>query len=215
MRIARPILLFLSAAFGLAGCGNLAPSNLDAADGNALADLSMDRPTGESQPSHSGRNAAAGDIAPGQEVMLEEQGLGVAVRGLHVGQHYEFGRSRADVVAMLTNLRGPATGSGRNEECGEGPIDFVDFGNLRVNFQNDRFVGWNASPGGRPVRDEWGFGVGSPRGEITENDGATLRVERSTLGVEFESGGFHGLLGSDRPDATVTSLWAGMVCAFR
>lgn len=197
----------------LSGCGRPEPAVNAAADPANAASASD--PAGE-RGNSPGSNAAAGDVVSGQEVMLTGSGLGVAMRGLHLGQHYEFGRPKAEVIAAATALRGPPTGSGRNDECGEGPIDHVDFGNLRLNFQQDRFVGWDAAPGDPPVRDEYGFGIGSPRTDIPEHDGQPpARIERTTLGIEFESSGFHGLLSSDRPDATVTDLWAGMVCAFR
>jgi hypothetical protein len=205
----------------LASCGG-APSANDARmtngaqaangaamdDGNAIA-------AGAGNAAQAGSNAVAGDVVPGQEIMLERRGLAVGMRGLHPGQFYEFGRPQAEVVAMATAVRGRPTGSGRNEECGEGPIDYVDFGNLRINFQQGRFVGWDASPGGPPVRNEWGLGIGSPRADLEGETDPPLRVQRSTLGIEFESDGYGGLLSSNRPDATVTDIWAGLICAFR
>ena len=211
----RPTFLcFTLLAAVLTGCANAPPANeTDMAmdDTNAMA-------AGEarSERVYPGRIAAAGDVIPGQEVMLERVGLAVGVIQLHPGQLYEFGRPQAEIVAMATNLRGAPTGSGRTEECGAGPIDHVDFGNLRVNFQNGRFVGWDASPGTPRLRDEWSFGIGSPRDEIENVVGdGPARVERTTLGIEFESNGYHGLLSSDRPDARVTDLWAGLVCVHR
>lgn len=211
-------LALLSAA--LAGCGNAGAVN-NVADADPARDDRTNAMAATDEVRNGidtrGANAVAGDVLPGQEVMLERRGLAVGMRGLHPGQFYEFGRPQAEIIAMATNVRGRQTGAGRNTECGEGPIDHVDFGNLRINFQNGRFVGWDASPGDPPVRDEWGFGIGSPRsdiGDVADGD-APVRVQRSTLGVEFESSGYGGLLSSDRPDATVTDLWAGMICAFR
>lgn len=209
----RDLCLVLIAA-ALAGCGNalvVNDTNLAIDDTNAMA---MDADAGN-HAVYPGQNAVSGDVVAGQEVMLSHGGLAVGARGLHPSQYYAFGRPQAEIVAMATNIRGRPTGSGRNEECGEGPIDYVDFGNLRVNFQNGRFVGWDASPGNPPVRDEWGLGIGSPRGELEDENDAPLRVERSTLGIEFSSGGYGGLLSSTRPDARVTDLWAGLICAFR
>lgn len=219
-RPARPILASALLVSALTGCGSglaasnaQGPSNAAAAmdDTNAMATQAS---AGNVQ-NYQGSNAAAGDVIPGQEVMLEREGLAVGMRGLHPGQFYQFGRPQAEIIAMATAVRGRPTGSGRNAECGEGPIDYVDFGNLRINFRNGRFVGWDASPGDPPVRDEWGLGIGSPRNELEDENDAPLRVERSTLGIEFSSGGYGGLLSSNRPDATVTDLWAGSICAFR
>jgi len=206
-------LVLLAAA--LAGCGGVQAGNNAQAMNKADAGGDANALAAANQVGSGGANATAQDAAPGPEVMLTRTGLAVGTRGLHPGQTYEFGRPQAEIVAMATEIRGRPTGSGRNEECGEGPIDFVDFGNLRVNFQNGRFVGWDASPVGAPARDEWGLGIGSPRSELEDENDPPLRVERSTLGIEFTSGGYGGLLSSTRADATVTDLWAGLICAFR
>lgn len=199
-------------AVTLVGCGNAQSANNAAqvVDSSATAIPAAPGNMVTSQ----GANAAAEDVVR-QEVMLMQGGLAVGTRGLHPGLSYAFGRPQAEIVAMATEIRGRPTGSGRNGECGEGPIDYVDFGNLRVNFQNGRFVGWDTSPDGPPVRDEWGLGIGSPRSELEDENDAPLRIERTTLGIEFSSGGFGGLLSSTRADATVTDLWAGLICAFR
>jgi len=195
--------LLLAAA--LAGCGSAATAENEANVATAAANEAAAPAAG---------NAAAGETAPGLQAMLSGNGIAAGTPGLHPSQFYQFGRPRAEVLAAVTALRGRPTGSGSNEECGEGPIDFVDFGNLRLNFQQGRFVGWDASPGDPPLRDEWGLRIGSPRADLVEAD-EPARIENSTLGVEFEMNGMGGLLSSDAPDATVTDLWAGLICAFR
>ena len=59
-----------------------------------------------------------------------------------------------------------------------------------------------------------GVGIGTTRIEMAES--LTFEIyEDSTIGTEFQTAGFSGLLGSDAPDARVTDLWAGTNCIFR
>jgi hypothetical protein len=207
----------LAAALALAGCGNAQPGNdADMVEANLddLNAMATDVPSEADNRIYPGSNAVAGDVIPGQEVMFTGEGLGVAMIGLHLGQHYAFGRPRWEIVAMATNVRGAPTGSGTQANCREGPIDYVDFRNLRVNFQQDRFVGWDAAPGDPPVRDEWNFHIGNPRDDITAF-GTEIRYRRTRRGFEFDAGGLRGLLSSGRPDAIVTDLWAGVTCTPR
>jgi hypothetical protein len=223
------LILFLPAV--LAGCGNAPPpdetnaamaaeeaTNAAAAAANAIADdelnaLRMDVDANiDDDRVYPGSNAAAGNILPDQMIMLYEGGLGVGYVGSHLAQHYDFGQPRTLLIAMATNMRGRPVRSGRDETCRLGPIDWVDYGNIRLNFQRDRFVGWDAAPGGPRLADEDGFGIGSLRRDITEYDGDTVMFRRTARGTEFVSGTYRGLLSSGRADARVTDLWAGMVC---
>lgn len=213
--VARHFLLPL--AFALAGCSNAQPGNAaNADDANAIAlaeENILLAAEAEARASgalaYPGSNAVAGDVIPGQEVMFIGDGLQVGIISLHPGQTYEFGRAKDDILAMATNLRGVPTASGT---CREGP-DYVDFGNLRVIFRQDRFVGWDAAPGDPPLRDEWSFHIGVGRDDITSFSDITYR--RTARGYEFEAERVKGLLSSDRPDATVVDLWAGATCTPR
>ena len=211
----------------LAGCAdalaqgetNAAAANVIVADDtNAMADAmavtnaSMDD-NAVDDPPYPGSNAAAGDIVEGQVLQVTGFGLGVGAMGLHLAQHYDFGAPQNLVMAMALNMRGRPSRVGRDELCRLGPVDWAEFGNIRLNFQQGRLVGWRAVPGpGRPVTDEDAFGLGSARRDITEYDGDTARVMRTPRGYAFESSGYHGMLSSGRADARVTDLWAGMIC---
>ena len=127
-----------------------------------------------------------------------------------------FGDSVATVMQQLAALRGPAERA-RNEACGAGPIDVASWPHgLRLAFQNDLFVGWSVDgrqPGAEAFTTLAGLGVQSPRTALDSAYAAT--VEETSLGTEFAAAGLHGLLDSDRPDARVATMWAGVSCTFR
>lgn len=224
MRGLHSLLVSLALPALLAGCANTFPpdrnmanamtaDDLDAST-NAVADLSMNDPANSPESmSYPGANAAAGDIVEGQVLQVTGYGLGVGAMGLHLGQPYDFGSPQNLVMAMARNMRGQPTRVGRDDQCRLGPIDWAEFGNIRLNFQQGRLVGWRALPGpGRPVTDEDAFGLGSARRDITTYGEDVTHVRRTPRGYAFESSGYHGMLSSGRADARVTDLWAGMIC---
>jgi hypothetical protein len=150
----------------------------------------------------------------GQELRLIAGGLASGTPGLHTNRIFEFGMPKAEIVAAVAAIRGPATGSETNQSCGAGPMEFTKFGPLTLNFQNGLFVGWSLDgpPAAQPIEEEYGLGIGTLRDHLSGDDGEPARIETSTLGVEFEAEGISGLLGSDAPDAVVTHLWAGTNC---
>ena len=226
MRDSLRLLLRLAGPAALAGCANAPPPDMNMANAttddppNAMmfddlnAAAAMDDPANSPESmTWPGSNAAAGDIVEGQVLQVTGYGLGVGAMGLHLGQPYDFGASQNLVMAMAVNMRGRPSRVGRDDQCRLGAIDWAEFGNIRLNFQQGRLVGWRALPGpGRPVTDEDGFGLGSVRGDITQYDPDSTHVWRTPRGYRFESSGYHGMLGSGRADARVTDLWAGMVC---
>ncbi len=171
--------------------------------------LAQDPPAVDSVEARAGLN--------GQELRLGPNGLLSGPPGLHSNAVFAFGMPRAEIVAAVTAIRGAPTGTGANAECGAGPMEFVHFGGLSLNFQEGRFVGWSVSPpaGARPLEDHSGLRLGTARANLTDADQPPATIETSTLGVEFDADGIGGLLSSDAPDATVTHLWAGTNCQFR
>ncbi len=225
MRGPRRLLLRLVLPAALAGCANAPPPGeanavtaavVNAAaddETNAMADMGMDDANAIADDTvYPGSNAAAGNIVPGQVLQIYQGGLGVGAMGLHLAQFYEFGQPRALVMAMMANMRGQPRRTGRDENCRLGPIDYADFGNVRLNFQQDRFVGWHAAAGGPRLVDEDGFGFGSLRDDISVYDNDTIFYRYTARGTEFVSGGYHGLLSSPGRNGRVTDLWAGMIC---
>ncbi|HWT12759.1 MAG TPA: aspartate-semialdehyde dehydrogenase [Allosphingosinicella sp.] len=120
-----------------------------------------------------------------------------------------FGMARADAVAAATAAFGAPTGTQRNDECGEGPMEFVNFGALSLSFQDGRLAGWSLGEGEPALRTAGGIAVGTPRSAL----GGSEVDETSTLGPEFDIGGVGGVL--DEEGRRVVALWAGLVCQFR
>jgi hypothetical protein len=128
-------------------------------------------------------------------------------RGLEPG--LIFGITREQAVAAATSAFGAPTRSEHNDECGEGPMDFVSFDGLQLGFQEGRLAGWSLSEAQPPLRTAGGLGIGSPRSALR---GAEVD-EESSLGPEFAIDGVGGIL--DQSGARVEALWAGLPCQFR
>ena len=121
-----------------------------------------------------------------------------------------FGLPRAVVLEPLEKTRGPAE-QGSSAECGSQYAHWAD--GLRLTFRNEKFVGWSLD--GRSdgaITTMAGLGTGSGKKVLDAYD---YKVVRTTLGNEFSAGSLHGLLSSNKPDANVTTLWAGEVCLAR
>jgi hypothetical protein len=177
----------------LAACGDGAapPTNQAAASKAAIPDVAT--------PSN--QSAAAVPAAPVAPHYL------LAANGLDPG--LSFGMPREAAVAAATAAFGAPTGREHNDECGEGPMDFVTYGDLQLGFQDGKLAGW-AMGGSRPdLRSKSGLAVGAPRSVL-----GTAEIDRdSSLGPEFEVDGIGGLL--DEKEKKVDSLWAGSTCQFR
>ncbi len=125
-----------------------------------------------------------------------------------------FGTPRAAVLAALADRSAPETG--RQAECGAGPLDFAEWPDgLRLYFQDRAFRGW--ALGGRGRKPELstmsGLAIGSLRAALEAAYDA--RIFESTLGTEFTAGALSGLLDGPGKGAQVTHLWAGVSCNFR
>ncbi|MEA3016321.1 MAG: hypothetical protein QOI38_1043 [Sphingomonadales bacterium] len=132
-----------------------------------------------------------------------------ALAGRGLGPGLAFGTTRDEAVAAATAAFGAPTRSEHNDECGEGPMDFVSFRGLQLGFQDGRLAGWSLSEAQPVLRTARGVGIGSPRSAL----GAAEIDEESSLGPEFEIDGVGGIL--DRSGARVEALWAGLPCQFR
>lgn len=127
-----------------------------------------------------------------------------------------FGMAEAEVLASLEKTRGRAT-RGSNADCGAGPAAFAGWPDgLSLLFQDGRFAGWGLdrrAKGGIGTAD--GIGIGSTRAQLDDAMGPPLQVRRTTLGMEFSAGEYHGLFSNGGPDAEITDLWAGVNCVAR
>lgn len=128
-----------------------------------------------------------------------------------------FGANRADTIQRVTPLLGSKFDEDENKECGAGPMQFASYGKVVLMFQGGKFAGWELREASNEpwVGTPGGVTIGSPRSELQTALGAPPQVEKTSLGVEFNAGGFTGLLSSDKPDAKVTALWAGTNCIMR
>ena len=196
-----PLGLALAAATG--GCSHPAPR--PAVPPAAATDA---------QPGEADAGEPAGPIVG--NLRLSSDGLAAGMPGLHSNRSFRFGMPKAEIVAAVAQMRSWETPSEANGQCGAGPMGFTRFGTLTLNFQNGLFVGWSLDGprAAEPIEEEYGLGIGAGRDDLNPMDGE-VRIETTTLGVEFDSGGIHGLLGSNAPDAVVTQLWAGTNCHAR
>ena len=122
--------------------------------------------------------------------------------GLHFGIPIEAARAAAGKAF------GRPSGESRNEECGEGPMEFVAYQGLQLAFQEGKLVGWSLGGKTPALRTAGGLAIGTPRDEL----GDLAIDEESSLGPEFSIGEVGGVLGEDD---RVAALWAGLACQFR
>lgn len=202
--------LWLAAAPLLIGAcqNNQAGNNLAA--GNNVASAA---------PANAAAPVNAAEPAPqsGLELRLAGSGLTAGQPGLHDSSVHAFGMPRAQIVAAVAAIRGPATGEGVNEECGAGPMQFTNFGPLVLNFQEGRWVGWSLAgpPASPPLKTDWDLGIGTPRADLDDGDNDQAQISQTSLGTEFSVSDIHGVLSGSGANATVTHMWAGLACNFR
>ncbi|WP_284125754.1 hypothetical protein [Parerythrobacter aestuarii] len=147
-------------------------------------------------------------------VVLDGEGLGIVRRSDVAVTVLPFGTAADHVAATLAQSIGAPRGQESNDECGAGPMEFIDFGPLTINVQDDVFVGWWLR-GDSDIATSDGTGIGTARAKVEALDGYEL-YEESTLGEEFtitdsNDGVVSGIFG----DGDVQDLWAGTSCVFR
>jgi hypothetical protein len=176
---------------------NAAASN-NAASANAAADHGDDHGEEKDKPT----------------LVLDSNGI---LAGGTEESRVAFGSNSADTIGRVTPLLGKLYDKDESKECGAGPMEFANWGKVVLMFMDGKFVGWEQ----REASDEpWigtpgGVTIGTPRSELQTSFGAAPKVEKTSLGHEFNAAGFTGLLSSDKPDAKVTALWAGTNCIMR
>ncbi len=166
-------------------------------------------------PAANDSGAAQGDTAEAPEadaVTLRGDGLAAGAESFY------FGAGRSEVEAGVTRALGEPTERSENAECGAGPMQFTVYpGDLHLNFQNGKLVGWLVQDGqsSPTIRTAQGIGIGTPADKAQATI-AAKPVEGSTLDGEFAAagdiGGFFGEVDGAR---RVTGLFAGTNCFFR
>jgi hypothetical protein len=119
-----------------------------------------------------------------------------------------FGMPEEVAVAAASTAFGTPSPREHNAECGEGPMDFVRYGDLQLGFQEGKFAGWSLGGKSPGLRTAGGITIGTPRSAL----GKIAVDEQSSLGPEFAVGEVGGVLGEDDK---VVALWAGLPCQFR
>lgn len=124
-----------------------------------------------------------------------------------------FWTVKIDVLALLVRLRGSAD-SRPTEDC-----DGLDYANwpdgLNLVFEKDHFAGWGLDRRAADVfASARASGPGSTRDQL-HTVHPDVHVENSTLGVEFQTAGFAGVLDRPKKSAKITDMWAGTVCIAR
>ena len=182
-------------------------------------------PTEESAPAASPPAAApaasvtpaepAAPVASGPAVALDQEGLRL-VSDSGSTRLVAFNTPTADTVSALSTALGAPADRSVNSECGAGPTEFVSWPNaLDAMFLDGKFVGWSlGSKSDGKVTTMDGIGVGSSRQALTAAFG-DVKVEQSTLGVEFSAGDIFGILDKDGPAGKVETIWGGLSCVFR
>ncbi len=129
-------------------------------------------------------------------------------------QNIRFGMTRAEALPPLAAVLGAPTGTGKNPDCGAGPLDNVDYkGGLTLYFQEGKFAGWELRDGAGGFKTPAGIGIGSTLSDMQIV--APVAVEESSIGHEFSAQEISGLLSANKPDGKVTHLWAGVNCIAR
>lgn len=186
MRYALPLI----AALALAACGPAEQSD-PAAD--------QTPPAGEASPP-----------APESVIALGGEGLRVVETESGTTDLAAFGAPQAEVISAVTAVLGEPSVDGDMEECGAGPLHYVDYGSgLRLWFSGGTFAGWLSAEG--PLSTLDGLSADSTRADV-EALGVT-EFTQDTLEVEFSHGDVFGMLEPDSDE--VALIYAGVSCFFR
>lgn len=194
----------------LAACGETPLPNTIAANEPATAEVVANESDGAAE------NMAAPADAAAPLLNLAPEALSLVDPQTGRSRELAFGTARDLTVTGATAALGKPTDTGRNGECGEGAMDFVEFGGLTLWFQQDKFVGWFIEGAKPKLSTATGAGIGSTRKQVADAL-AISDITDSTLGREFttDDGDFSGLLDGAGDAAKVTALWSGQACIFR
>lgn len=194
----------------LAACGETPVPNTIAANEPATAEVVANESDGAAE------NMAAPADAAAPLLNLAPEALSLVDPQSGRARELAFGTARDLTVTGATAALGKPTDTGGNGECGEGAMDFVEFGGLTLWFQQDKFVGWFLEGAKPKLSTATGAGIGSTRKQVADAL-AISDITDSTLGREFttDDGDFSGLLDGAGDTAKVTALWSGQACIFR
>lgn len=207
MRSKRILPLVSVLAIGITGC------SAESTKAESAAQVSGLEQSGSARP----------DATAVTQIVIALDGEGLRLDNAETGNTrlLAFGTDRVATETALAAQLGRYDGRSSNDECGAGPIDFSNFGDFTVNFQEGLFVGWFLRNGDRnaTLTTMSGVGIGTKRSDMAKSVVFDI-YDDSSIGTEFHTGGdgpggFSGLLESDAADARITDLWAGTNCIFR
>jgi hypothetical protein len=164
---------------------------------------------------------AAPPAAPAKKtvktLILRAEGLSI-VGGSPTPVRASFDSPRAQAIATIASIRGPALKTGTIEDCGSGtPMGYAKFkGGLELSFVDGKFVGWTLDEkGDKTLKTVKGIGLGSSRAAfVAAYPKAT--IEESSLGIEYASDDAgSGIFTDNSPTATIDTMWAGQTCIAR
>lgn len=225
IRLRLTALLVLLLAFGLfatACTDDATDTTAETIDGSEVTEVTepeSDEPTETVQTLDEAAPAEAQEpvedetalLAPG--LALNADGLDILDPDATTTELLAFGDDQAGVMAGLEAVLGsPDEMNDGTSECPNGQAAVATWTDtIMVDFDADgRFLSWLLLPGSDLTTID-DVGVGSP---VSALDGVEF-FEESTLGDEFNAGGYGGLATGTGPDATIDRLWAGDVCSFR
>src|SRR5688500_4531326 len=110
----------------------------------ALAGCGDGQQDGAANAAAEAANAAAPGTAESEPAAAAEapsrRSYTLAANGIEPG--LTFGMKQADALAAARAAFGPGGKAEHNDECGEGPMDFVSFRGLQLGFQDGKLAGW-------------------------------------------------------------------------
>ncbi|RZJ02624.1 MAG: hypothetical protein EON89_14585 [Brevundimonas sp.] len=186
----------------LASCGALAACSPAASDKPASPAHAETVTTPASPP------ASPASISARMVAGLDGEGVRLVDRETGSTRLIAFGTSAEAAHQAVAGIRSEPSRQGTNPDCGAGALDYSQWDDLILWFQDGAFVGWASNAPGPSTLN--GIGVGMTHVQL-EQSGTTIAYEETSLGKTFAAGSISGVVNDD---GVVSNLWAGVSCNF-